>query len=89
MVQEFSSGYPVFRCSTPLSKSFPKGQGGGRISTHHTADLSCAHMLLKIIVVVNQLSVYRAVAKWYISKSKDDTVDLNDNIEISAKMVTD
>ena len=46
-------------------------------------------MSLKTVVAVNQLSIYRAVTIWYISRSTADSVGLNENFDISPKLVTD
>ena len=44
-------------------------------------------MLLKTVVAVNKLSIHRAVATWYISTDTADTVDLNESLDISPKLV--
>ena len=54
----------------------------------HTADLSTAGILLKAIITVNQRSTYGAVAEWCYSKCTDDSVYLNENCDISTKLVT-
>ena len=45
-------------------------------------------MLLKTIIAVNQLSSYGAVAKWCNSKGTEDSVDLNENCDISPRRMT-
>ena len=83
-MQEFAtSGHAVFRCSTSLSKGVLKSSGIGKLATHYTADPSS----LKTIVAVKQLRIHRAVTIRYINKSTADTVDLNENLNISPKPV--
>ena len=48
---------------------------------------ACAELLLKTVVAVNKLSTHRAVATWFISKGTADTVDLNESLDISPKLV--
>ena len=63
MKQDFaSSGYPVSKCASPLSRGVPLSTGDGRLTIHCNADPSSADMLLKTSVAVNQLRIYTAVA---------------------------
>ena len=41
-----------------------------------------------MLIAVNQHSMYIAVAKCCDGKSTDETVDLNENIDISQKLIT-
>ena len=62
MLLEFAeSGHPIFRATTPLSRSFLKSKGHGKLSIHFAADFTI-DTIFRIILSVNQLSVYGAVA---------------------------
>ena len=56
------SGHPIFRATTPLSRATLKSKGQGKLSIHFTADYSTIETVFRIIISVNQLSVYGAVA---------------------------
>ena len=63
MLLEFGeSGHPVFRATTPLSRSKLKSKGHGKLSIHFTADYPTIETIFRIIMSVNQLSIYGAVA---------------------------
>ncbi len=63
MLLEFAeSGHPTFRATTPLSRGQLKSKGRGKLSIHFTADVDSIDTLYRIILSVNQLSVYGAVA---------------------------
>ena len=63
MLLEFAeSGHPIFRASTPLSKGQLKSKGRGKLSFHFTADQDTVDTIYRIILSVNQLSVYGSVA---------------------------
>ena len=63
MLLEFAeSGHPAFRATTPLSRGQLKSKGRGKLSIHFTADYSTIDTFFRIILSVNQLSVYGAVA---------------------------
>ena len=63
MLLEFAeSGHPVFRATTPLSRGQLKSKGRGKLSIHFTADPDTVDTIYRIILSVNQLSVYGAVA---------------------------
>ena len=63
MLLEFAeSGHPIFRATTPLSRGQLKSKGRGKLSIHFTADQDTIHTIYLIILSVNQLSVYGAVA---------------------------
>ena len=63
MLLEFAeSGHPTFRATTPLSRGQLKGKGRGKLSIHFAADEFTIDTIFRIILSVNQLSVYGAVA---------------------------
>ena len=63
MLLEFAeSGHPTFRATTPLSRGQLKSKGRGKLSIHFTADQDTVDTIYRIILSVNQLSVYGAVA---------------------------
>ena len=56
------SGHPIFRATTPLSRGKLKSKGKGKVSIHFSADQDTVDTIYRIILSVNQLSVYGAVA---------------------------
>ena len=63
MLLEFAeSGHPILRATTPLSGGILKSKGRGKLSIHFTADQDTVDTIYRIILSVNQLSVYGAVA---------------------------
>ena len=63
MLLEFEeSGHPTFRAATPLSRGTLKSKGHGKLSIHFAADEHTIENIFRIIVSVNQLSIYGAVA---------------------------
>ena len=56
------SGHPIFRSTTPLSRGRLKSKGKGKVSIHFSADTDTVDTIYRIILSVNQLSVYGAVA---------------------------
>ena len=56
------SGHPTFRSTTPLSRGQLKSKGKGKVSIHFTADQDTVDTIYRIILSINQLSVYGAVA---------------------------
>ena len=63
MLLEFEeSGHPTFRATTPLSRGILKSKGRGKLLIHFAADEFTIETIFRIILSVNQLSVYRAVA---------------------------
>ena len=63
MLLEFAeSGHPVFLATTPLSRGALKSKGRGKLSIHFAADQDTIDTIYRIILSVNQLSVYGAVA---------------------------
>ena len=63
MLLEFAeSGHPIFRATTPLSRSIFKSKGHGKLSIHFTADYPTIETVFRILISANQLSIYGAVA---------------------------
>ena len=62
LLQFAESGHPIFRATTPLSRGQLKSKGRGKLSIHFTADQDTVDTIYRIILSVNQLSVYGAVA---------------------------
>ena len=63
MLLEFAeSGHPTFRATTPLSRGLLKSKRDGKLSIHFTADNPPIETIFRIIISVNQLSIYGAVA---------------------------
>ena len=63
MLLEFAeSGHPIFRATTPLSRGQLKSKRRGKLSIHFAADQDTNDTIYRIILSVNQLSVYGAVA---------------------------
>ena len=63
MLLEFAeSGHPIFRATTPLSRGILKSKGHGKLSIHFAADELTIETIFRIIISVNQLSIYGAVA---------------------------
>ena len=56
------SGHSIFRSTTPLSRGKLKSKGKGKVSVHFTADQDTIDTIYRIILSINQLSVYGAVA---------------------------
>ena len=67
------SGHPIFRSTTPLSRGKLKSKGKGKVSIHFSADQDTVDTINRIILSVNQLSVYGAVAA--ICEEYDDQPD--------------
>ena len=62
MLLEFAeSGHPIFRATTPLSRRILKSKGHGKLSIHFAATQTTIETVFRIILSVNQLSVYVAV----------------------------
>ena len=63
MLLEFAeSGHPTFRAMTPLSRGQLKSKGHGRLSIHFAVDEFTIDTIFRIILSVNQLTIYGAVA---------------------------
>ena len=63
MLLEFAeSAHPIFRATTPLSRGQLKSKGRGKLSIHFAADQDTVDTIYRIILSVNQLSIYGAVA---------------------------
>ena len=62
MLEFAESGHPTFRATTPLSRCQLKSKGRGKLSIHFAEDDFTIDTIFRIIISVNQLSVYGAVA---------------------------
>ena len=63
MLLEFAeSGHPIFRATTPFSRGILKSKGRGKLSIHFAADGDTIDTIFRIILSVNQLSIYGEVA---------------------------
>ena len=63
MLLEFAeSRCPIFRATTPLSRGQLRSKGHGKLSIHFAADELTIETIFRIIISVNQLSIYGAVA---------------------------
>ena len=63
MLLEFAeSGHPTFRATTLLSRGQLKSKRRGKLSIHFAADYPMIETIFRIIISVNQLSLYGAVA---------------------------
>ena len=56
------SGHPIFRSTTPLSRGKLKSKGKGKVSIHFSAEPDTIDTIYRIVLSVNQLSIYGAVA---------------------------
>ena len=56
------SGHPIFRAMTPLSRGQLKSKGKGKVSIHFSAKRDTIDTIYRIILSVNQLIIYGAVA---------------------------
>ena len=62
MLLEFAeSGHPTFHATTPLSRGQLKSKGRGKLSINFAADELTSDTVFRIIISVNQLSIYGAV----------------------------
>ena len=61
-LQFAESGHPIFRATTPLSRGQLKSKGKGKVSIHFSADPDTVGSIYRIILSVNQLSIYGAEA---------------------------
>ena len=74
MLPKFTeSGHPTVRATTPLSTGQLKSRGRGKLSIHFAADQDIIDTIYRIILSVNQLSVYGAVSA--ISEEFEDHQD--------------
>ena len=81
MLLEFAeSGHPTFRATTPLSRSILKSKGRGKLSIHFTANYPTTETICRIIIAVNQLSLYGAVAT--LCEEFESHQDGSDELEI-------
>ena len=81
MLLEFAeSGHPIFRATTPLCMGNLKSKGRGKLSIHFAADQDTIDTIYRIILSVNQLSVYGAVAA--VCEEFEDHQDRSGETEI-------
>ena len=80
------SGHPIFRSTTPLSRGKLKSKGKGKVSIHFTADQDTIDTIYRIILSVNQLSVYGAcrgiISYTSYSRTNDCIYNGYDNINL-------
>ena len=63
MLQNFAgSGNPIFRCTGALESGQLRSKGGGKTSIHFNGSAENIELLLQMVISVNQLSHYGAVA---------------------------
>ena len=62
-LESAESGCPIFRATSPLSRSQLKSKGHGKLSIHYAADLKTIETIFRIIVYANKLSLYGAIAE--------------------------
>ena len=74
------NGCPIFRATTPLSRGQLKSKGRGKLSFHSAADDFTIDTIFRIILSVNQLSVYGAVAA--LCEEIEDHQDGSGELEI-------
>ena len=56
------SGHPIFRATTPLSRGKLKSKGKGKVSIHFSTEPDTIDTIDRIILFVNQLNIYGAMA---------------------------
>ena len=59
------SKHPVFRSTSPLSRSVLKSKGGVTFSRHHCADAGPIETIFRTIISVNQLSIHGVISDMY------------------------
>ena len=62
MINFAESGHPVFQATSPLGRGELKSKGGGKKSIHFNGSEETVEFILRTVLSVNQLSIYRAVA---------------------------
>ena len=76
MLLEFAeSGHPIVRATIPLSRCKLKSKGRGKLSIHFTADQDTVDTIYRIILFVNQLSVYGAVGQLHAGNLRTIKID--------------
>ena len=64
MLLEFAeSGCPIFRSTTPLSRSNLKSKGHGKLSIHFAADQETIETIFRIIVFCQSAQSLRSICK--------------------------
>ena len=63
MLQNFEgSGHPIFRCTSALERGQLRSKEGGQTSIHFNGSTENIELLLQMVISVNQLTLYGAVA---------------------------
>ena len=63
MLQNFEdSGHPMFRCTSSLERGHLRSKAGGKTTIHFNGSTENVELLLQMVISVNQLSIYGAVA---------------------------
>ena len=88
MLNFAESGRPVFRASSDLERGELKSTGKGVKSTHFNGSDETIELILRTVISVNQLSVYRAVPDLCKELPRDSSgagkPAANDNLESMA-----
>ena len=72
MLENFQrTGHSIFRCTSAFERGQLQSKGGGRTTIHFTACDENIQLILKMIISVNQLSLYGAVAHLIKELSED------------------
>ena len=58
------SGHATFRATSALNRKSLKSKGEGKLSIHHDGDPATAELLFRMVISVNQLSIYGAISDW-------------------------
>ena len=75
LLQFAESGHPTFSATTPLSRGKLKSKGRGKLSIHFAADDYTIGTIFRIILSVNQLSVYGAALCEEFDSHQDGSVE--------------
>ena len=63
MVTLAENRHPIFRVTSPVSRSQLKNKSGGKLSIHYCAEHDTITTVFRTITSVNQLSLYEAIAE--------------------------
>ena len=56
------SGHPIFRCTSPVERGQLRSKQGGKTTIHFNGSTENIELLLQMVISVNQLSLYGALA---------------------------
>ena len=56
------SGHPIFQATSPLGRGELKSKGGGMKTIHNNGSEENVELILRTLISVNQLSIYKPVA---------------------------